>query len=768
MTAVDRPTGDGEPHTQLRTPKEQLPQQDDQHSYNQQGDCDVTNLTVDCNLGYDGVMGPQPSDKSESGEEMDSDIHRPHKGTEDDDDWNVNYAEKDECLSGSEGDNTAMITCCCMMPPSADLPMGVMGGSTYYAMGEQDQILSLQQETTLTTMGFVNSTTHKQTQHARQGTQQMAKLCDEMAANLESEKEAGHDTRSWVYANLNGGVRRIQGWKNDGHAQLERMKRLNVSAFFITETHGSYQHRRREGEAIQEVMAKHVGGSWTAYLCNHKEKKQAGVGIVVRKDWNHKIWWGLNSDGRPLEYRDDNNKQGRYLILESTDMYDVDDYIVYYAPNSGIDQRTIQEQARLAERIAAAADYWKRSKPDRQLHIVGDFNFSSRHDQHMVNGSEMDPTLMLNAKGCTQGMASARDSEWRINSKLFEGTGMVDMESRWAHVTGTKERTTVRLDFKHLASLKKLQKTDWAGGHKVNARVDKVYTCTRMRHDDATCGGHDATKLGMRFVNLEYLQFDPGHGNDVTAGTDHAIIYGTQRRKQWNSHEGMGWILSKCAQHVMQDVACNVAGAQEGIEEDLTLIMARNSITMLQATLRAMDDTCDRRRQSAGITTLVTRPYEKWGWTAALEHIAKVRSKMRGATVRMDEWTKQGMLSPSTAELTSEAVQAYGIITGRALVAITNETMGGLTNTNRGRSRVGVTGDDIRSKLKENVQMMQIHTYTKEGDDKDGLIAVWRQKADDDESIKVQQQQLALREDPVRRKHDLECRHKVAQWMLRH
>ena len=67
---------------------------------------------------------------------------------------------------------------------------------------------------------------------------------------------------------------------------------------------------------------------------------------MVRNDWNHRIWWGLDKDGKPLEHRDNDNKQGSYLIMESMDVGDIDDYIIYYAPNSGTDQRTLKEQVR--------------------------------------------------------------------------------------------------------------------------------------------------------------------------------------------------------------------------------------------------------------------------------------------------------------------------------------------------------------------------------------------------------------------------------------
>jgi len=683
--------------------------------------------------------------------------------TEEDDPGNDDdYAINGVKLGEDESDESGII-CCCMVPEPAIVP------------GEHDQDMyetqlqgwthSVQQEATLTALGFTNTAERKRTQHERKGTQQMIELRDSMVKQMALEATAGYSTRSWMYSNLNGGVKKIQSWKDDGHAQFEMMKRLDVSAFFITETHGSDPQRQCEEKAIQHVMEAQVGGSWTAYLCSHKEKRQAGVGIVVRNDWNHRIWWGLDEDGKPLAYRDNDNKQGRYLIMESMDISDVDDYIVYYAPNSGTDQRTLKEQIRLAEKIAAAAAYWKRFKPERQLHIVGDFNFSSRHDQHLVNGSEADPTQMLNAKGCTQGMASARDSESRMNTELFNNAGMIDVEARRATMTGARERTTVRLDFKHLAALKTLRKSDWAGGHKVNARVDKVYTCSRMIQDDATYG--DRNKLGMRFVCLEYLQFDPGHGDDVTAGSDHATMYAIQRRRQCSTREGMGWILSTCAPFLVRDAACHIAGVHDGVERDVTLMAAKKSITSLQAVLRHMDDKCAVRRRNAGITLPMARPYIDWDWDITLGYATKIQSQMRTEEERVDEWTRQTRSGADIEGVINNAIKSHDIITGRALVAVANGVLGGLINKERGRSRKGLTGEDIRSKLTGNVGMMESHIYTKGCDDGDGFIVICRQAMDEKISVKTQQQQLELREDATRRQYDLESRYHVARWMLR-
>ena len=65
VTAVDRPTDNGESYLLLGASEKQSSQPNDQHSDNQHGDCDATRLTMVCGLDGNSVVGHRPLNNME-------------------------------------------------------------------------------------------------------------------------------------------------------------------------------------------------------------------------------------------------------------------------------------------------------------------------------------------------------------------------------------------------------------------------------------------------------------------------------------------------------------------------------------------------------------------------------------------------------------------------------------------------------------------------------------------------------------------------------
>ena len=327
---------------------------------------------------------------------------------------------------------------------------------------------------------------------------QLKKLHESLQLAKEEARQADVDTRTWVYANMDGILKKARKWKKEGHSQLGLMKQLEVSTIFVTETHGSYANQGKEEEEISQVMQEQMGDEWTTHLCSCKHKAIAGVGMITKKDWRYTVYRGITEEGAPQKEQDEHNLQGRYMIVASEEPGDIKDFMVCYVPNTGGEQRMMEEQRVILGQIKKAGIYW-RDVLKRQLIIVSDSNYSRAEDRRAKSGGEEDIHEVSRRKGCTQLPPSARDSEVRAADDTVAQVGASDIE-KWRSWTerdkghlDERPRTTTEMDLNHLEPVKEKRSGRSPGPNKWLVRCDYVMAIGRGWQDE-TMWDYDATK----------------------------------------------------------------------------------------------------------------------------------------------------------------------------------------------------------------------------------------------------------------------------------
>jgi len=288
---------------------------------------------------------------------------------------------------------------------------------------------------------------------------QLQQLYESLRPVKEEAQQRDVDTRTWVYANMDGILKKTRRWSKEGHSQLGLMKELDVSIIFVTETHGVYANRCKEEEEIAQTMQAQMGGEWQTHLCSCKHKAIAGVGMITKKDWRCTVYKGITEEGAPQEEQDEYNLQGRYMIVISEEPGDIRDFMVCYVPNTGGEQRMMEEQRVILGQIKKACLYW-RNVLKRQLIIVSDSNYSGAEDRRAKSGGEENIHEVSRRKGCTQLPPSARDSEVRAADDTIAQVGGSDIEKwrAWAERSKghleERPRKTTEMDLKHLEPVK--------------------------------------------------------------------------------------------------------------------------------------------------------------------------------------------------------------------------------------------------------------------------------------------------------------------------
>jgi len=467
----------------------------------------------------------------------------------------------------------------------------------------------------------------------QKGLAQHKEMLHRMRQQVQRDNEKGYAVRQSIFVNINGAMPKFKKWHAEGGLLMETMKNNNITMLGLAEAKIPGEDKtklKKGGQFMSETLALRVGGTWDVHVVPGTAQGQAGVAVCIKRDdWQYRIHKGLDEMGRPVKNQDndDNNKQGRYIIVEAATPGDIDDYMFVYAPNSGTRGQTMEAQRLMAEAIERAMRY--ATARGRRLNVLGDLNFSHKEDRRMKHDHNISPQDILKEAGLPD-TPGIRDEETKIAKETYLATQAVDMEKEWAKRNKRTCRTTTELDFRQLEGGKHLKR------HKAQVRMNFVLCSSKgWLEDDGYIdqetkirGGTDTTMrtLPKGYTYLEYMEFDSTLSDEITSGTDHSTIYIAKRVRRGDSNEGLMKVLALSSKYVMMRAAQDILNHKGTVDEELVTANSKAAVTAIQSMLTAVDRRAQQRHGRANRTS--TREQANCTWKSTIYWIKKIQEQL--------------------------------------------------------------------------------------------------------------------------------------------